>query len=773
MILNSSRNNSTTTFGNWCLGWIFAQAEIPDETPVIPHVAPEVKAIRVTSPARVLDLITYSSTDFDSSEDPPAPVNSPFFHSFETSRVFATNGSLERPPSQDPYKVIVSRWRSIVVARSSPPSSPTHDLPPAIRQIVPAPLDVPRRHAILVLPGQAIPFGRPYRTQPNGVRKMLIARKRVQELPSARLASRYPPDHSSSDHFSSIDSSSDSSSDYSSNSSSGHSLPDSSFSYDESCFDALATTSVGPSRKRCRSLATSVPLATPALGALSHVRADLLPPRKRIRGFAITSDYDHKTATTLKVGIGIEADVGVKVGIGIEREDEVEEQRRRTLVASEEKAGMLDSIEVLERDNMRLRGMLCVVRERIDSLRRHISTMPTTTRFGMTPTAIEEMIKRHVAEALEAYKANRNHGPIMESGDEHEHDNENANGNGNGDRGNGNGNPNWNVRGVVPITRECTYQDSMKCQPLKFKGTEGVVGLTRWFEKMETCNSHKRTIGTDDAYAMSWKALIKLMTEGNVIVAEPIRLQDAIRIANHLMDPKLKGYSAKNAKKQEENVGRAYTVRNNEKRGFTGPLPYCNKCKLHHEGRCTMKCTNYKKVGHMARDCRATVAATAQRALMNLGNKAANNDARGRAYTLGGGDGNPYSNVVTDVSYTIELADERIAESHTIIRGCTLNLLDHPFNIDLMPIDLGSFNVIIRMDWLSRYHAVIIYDEKIVRIPYGNEILTIRGGGRNNRSNSRLNIISCTKTQKYIHKGCHVFLAQVSVKKMEDKSEEE
>ncbi|GKG24938.1 hypothetical protein Tco_0395566, partial [Tanacetum coccineum] len=77
------------------------------------------------------------------------------------------------------------------------------------------------------------------------------------------------------------------------------------------------------------------------------------------------------------------------------------------------------------------------------------------------------------------------------------------------------------------------------------------------------------------------------------------------------------------------------------------------------------------------------------------------------------------------------------------------------------------------MDWLSKYHVVIICDEKSVRVPYGNEVLTIQGDRHEDRrSNSRLNIISCTKTQKYIKKGCHVFLAQITKKKAEDKSEE-
>ncbi|GJS84627.1 putative reverse transcriptase domain-containing protein [Tanacetum coccineum] len=89
-----------------------------------------------------------------------------------------------------------------------------------------------------------------------------------------------------------------------------------------------------------------------------------------------------------------------------------------------------------------------------------------------------------------------------------------------------------------------------------------------------------------------------------------------------------------------------------------------------------------------------------------------------------------------------------------------------------MPVELGSFDVIIGMDWLAKYHAVIVCDEKLVRIPYGNKALIVRGDGSNQGNETRLNIISCTKTQKYMLKGCHVFLAHVTTKETEDKSEE-
>ncbi|GJR65842.1 putative reverse transcriptase domain-containing protein [Tanacetum coccineum] len=93
-----------------------------------------------------------------------------------------------------------------------------------------------------------------------------------------------------------------------------------------------------------------------------------------------------------------------------------------------------------------------------------------------------------------------------------------------------------------------------------------------------------------------------------------------------------------------------------------------------------------------------------------------------------------------DVSYAVELADGRIAKTNYMLRGYTIGLLGHPFNIDLMLVKLGSFDVIIGTDWLANNHAVIVCDEKI--------------------------------TQKYMEKGCQVFLAQVTKKETKVKSQE-
>nr|GFA53930.1 reverse transcriptase domain-containing protein [Tanacetum cinerariifolium] len=88
-----------------------------------------------------------------------------------------------------------------------------------------------------------------------------------------------------------------------------------------------------------------------------------------------------------------------------------------------------------------------------------------------------------------------------------------------------------------------------------------------------------------------------------------------------------------------------------------------------------------------------------------------------------------------------------------------------------MPVELGCFDAIIGMDWLAKYQAIIVCAEKIVHITWGNETLIIHGDGSNQGNATRLSIISCSKTEKYMKKGFSIFLAHITTKEMEDKSE--
>nr|GEY93880.1 putative reverse transcriptase domain-containing protein [Tanacetum cinerariifolium] len=264
--------------------------------------------------------------------------------------------------------------------------------------------------------------------------------------------------------------------------------------------------------------------------------------------------------------------------------------------------------------------------------------------------------------------------------------------------------------------------------------------------------SHVTTVGLDFAYAMTWTNQRKKITDK---------------------------YCPRGEIKKLEGFG--------DKTPYGGSKPLCPKYNYHHDGQCASKCHKCNRVGHLARDYRSAV--YFKRECPNLKNdnrvnQAGNGNAPAKVYTVGHARTNPDSNVVTgtfllnnryasilfdtgadksfvstafssqiDISptsldhyYDVELADGRIIGLNTILRGYTLNFLNHPFNIDLMPVELSSFDAIIGMDWLTKYQA------------------------KRPRNKTRLNIISCTKMQKYILEGCHVFLVHVTTKESEDKS---
>ncbi|GKC73382.1 hypothetical protein Tco_1119265 [Tanacetum coccineum] len=109
------------------------------------------------------------------------------------------------------------------------------------------------------------------------------------------------------------------------------------------------------------------------------------------------------------------------------------------------------------------------------------------------------------------------------------------------------------------------------------------------------------------------------------------------------------------------------------------------------------------KEGHFKRECPKL------KNNNNHGNQVGGGNAPAKVYTVGHTGTNPNFNVMTDHYYDVELADWRIIGLNTILRGCTLNFLNHPFNIELMPVELGSIDALIGMDWLGKYEAIIVY----------------------------------------------------------------
>nr|GFA57007.1 hypothetical protein [Tanacetum cinerariifolium] len=194
---------------------------------------------------------------------------------------------------------------------------------------------------------------------------------------------------------------------------------------------------------------------------------------------AIRNFYHHMSEVRMDRIVGIET---------TQRQLEADQ-----MIASRERASMAESIRSLRSENLKirddrddlwmsLRRLESFAERRLDSPHSLTVITMTNTRSGMTPTAIEEMINRHVTEALEAHEINRNLGLENLNGGNGNEPGGNGNGDGgndNGQGGNGNGNGNGDGRGDRPVAHECTYQDFMKCQPLNFKGTEGVVGLIR------------------------------------------------------------------------------------------------------------------------------------------------------------------------------------------------------------------------------------------------------------------------------------------------------
>ena len=326
--------------------------------------------------------------------------------------------------------------------------------------------------------------------------------------------------------------------------------------------------------------------------------------------------------------------------------------------------------------------------------------------------------------------------------------------------------------------------------------------------------------------------------EGNVTASKPASLEAAMEIAQRLLDREVKHNELKrkqddkrttphnnnhrgNSSNHRNNNVQYHNNRNNQQRrqepnkafaateirGYQGPKPPCNRCKLHHDGPCTVRCHKCQKIGHMAKNCRSPATGSNLQPVTptcfgcgevgHFKNQCPKgNNAKARAYVLGDGNApdvvtgtfllnhhnakvlfdsgadksfvsNSFAPLLNttpsnlNVTYEIEMANGNVISTDTVMENCTLTLLEKPFPINLMPVELGSFDAIIGMDWLSKQHAQIHCDDKTVHIPLENETLVVQGDKRK----SRYGTISYARVIKHLNKGCQVFMIHVTENK--------
>nr|GEY20403.1 putative reverse transcriptase domain-containing protein [Tanacetum cinerariifolium] len=343
---------------------------------------------------------------------------------------------------------------------------------------------------------------------------------------------------------------------------------------------------------------------------------------------------------------------------------------------------------------------------------------------------------------------------------------------------------------AVPAVRECTFAGFMKCNPAVFRGVEGAVELRRWFEKTESvfeiseCAEGKKvkfaaatlegpaltwwktkvaTMGLETVNQMPWTEMKKLMTSEFCPIEKVQRME-------HELNRKLEMQEFWKERNESERAFKVEIVVVGHK------ARYCKEKSVvtGANAQPIWTCYDSGEQGHTRNKCPKKVKQEEVR------------EARGQAYAIK--DVEPQGpNVVTGTfllnnryvfvlfdssfdrsfvdtrfsamldidlikigaSYEVELSDGRVASTNTVLKGCNLKLINRIFKIDLMPIELGTFDVIIGMDWLVKHGVVVVCGGKAIRIPHGNEMLIIES----DKGVSRLKVISYIKAHKYVERG--------------------
>ncbi|GJR12691.1 putative reverse transcriptase domain-containing protein [Tanacetum coccineum] len=325
----------------------------------------------------------------------------------------------------------------------------------------------------------------------------------------------------------------------------------------------------------------------------------------------------------------------------------------------------------------------------------------------------------------------------------------------------GTSNPNRNIgpTGTL-VAKTGNYKEFISCQPFYFNVTFATGTLTD--DALSWWNAYAQPMGVDQANQITWTELKRLLTHKYCPRTKVRKMEDELynlTVKGNDLKPYVRRF-------QELAVLCPNMVPNTEKllEAFIGGLPRSI------EGNVTAsKPQTLEEAINIAQRLmdqnRRQKAAKAYAATLAENNRVLFDSGVDKSFistSLASMLNIPP--ITIDTFYDIKMADGNLVSTKTVIQGCTLTLLNQSFEIDLMPIKLGSFDVVIGMDWLSKYHARIICDEKIIHIPIDGETLIIRG----DRSKTRLNLISCIKTERYISRVCQVFMIQVTEKKKSD-----
>ncbi|GJZ19537.1 reverse transcriptase domain-containing protein [Tanacetum coccineum] len=348
--------------------------------------------------------------------------------------------------------------------------------------------------------------------------------------------------------------------------------------------------------------------------------------------------------------------------------------------------------------------------------------------LAMTQAAIKKLVADSVAAALEAQAA------TMASTN----------------------NPNRNTGPTgTPIARKGNYKEFISCQPFYFNGTEGAVGLIRWFEQTElvfsrsNCaeenkvtfatgtltddalswwNAYAQPIGIEQDNKITWTELKRLLTNKYCPRTEVRKMED------EFYNLTVKGNDLKTYVRrfQELAVLCPNMVPNTEKlmevfigglpRSIEGNVTASKPQTLEEAITITQRLMDQNRRQQAVKAYAATPAENNRVLFNSKGDKSFISTSLASMLNI--------LPITIDTFYDIEMTDENLVSTNTIIQGCTLTLLNQSFQIDLMPIKLDSFDIVIGMDWLSKYHAKILYDEKVVHIPIDDETLIIRGDRR-------------------------------------------